>query len=234
MTVADLADQLTVSRQTIRRDLDELSSEGRLNRTYGGASAPPVGQEPSMIERGKFHMQERTLIAERAISLVSENDVVMLGGGLTTSVFAQQLSLSFQRLQILTNSLSVAAIMGKSGASRVVLMPGDYDRNEACTIGAETLEFIKKFRGDIAFIGGSGIDCNGVYEVHSGLAWVDRAMIAQCSRSVALLTADKVGSAYLEKICPLEKLSCFVTDRPIPADMARCVQEAGVKLLTAD
>lgn len=231
MTVADLADQLEVSRQTIRRDLDELSNAGRINRTYGGASTPPVGQEPSVVERGRSNVRERLRIAEQAISLVSENDVIMLSGGLTTSVIAQQLSLSFERLQILTNSLSVATILGKSGASRVVMMPGDYDSAEGCTQGPEALEFIKKFRGDLAFIGATGIDCNGLYEVHTGLSWVDRAMIAQCTRTAALLTSDKVGNAYFEKICGLNDLDYFVTDKPIPDAMARCLHEADVRAM---
>ncbi len=234
MTVADLADQLEVSRQTIRRDLDELSSAGRINRTYGGASTPPVGQEPNMVERGRSNVRERMQIAELAMSLVCENDVIMLSGGLTTSVIAQQLSLSFERLQILTNSLSVAAILGKSGASRIVMLPGDYDGSEGCTIGAETLEFIKKFRGDLAFIGGTGIDCNGLYEVHSGLSWVDRAMIAQCTRSAALLTCDKVGNSYFEKICALEDLDYFVTNQPVADKMVRCLEVAQVKLMTPE
>lgn len=232
VTVADLSDQLAVSRQTIRRDLDELSGEGFINRTHGGASTPPVGQEPNMAERGTFNMRERALIARCAASLVSENDVLMLGGGLTTSVLAQQLAVSFRHLQILTNSLSIATTMGRSGASRVVLLPGDYDGTEACTVGAETLEFISKFRGDIAFIGGSGIDCDGVYEVHSGLSWVDRAMIAQCPRRVAMLPCEKVGKAYFERICPLDDLDYFITDKAVPASMTRCLDDACVTLLT--
>ena len=39
--VSTLATQYGVSDETIRRDLDHLSEQGLLNRTYGGASIAP-------------------------------------------------------------------------------------------------------------------------------------------------------------------------------------------------
>jgi DeoR/GlpR family transcriptional regulator of sugar metabolism len=41
LRVAELARRLDVSTETIRRDLDEMTARGELNRTYGGATRPP-------------------------------------------------------------------------------------------------------------------------------------------------------------------------------------------------
>ena len=40
VTVSDLAQQLSVSEMTVRRDLVELEKDGRLIRTHGGAVKP--------------------------------------------------------------------------------------------------------------------------------------------------------------------------------------------------
>ena len=44
--ISALAGEFGVSTETIRRDLDELSQQGMLSRTYGGAAARPFGAEP--------------------------------------------------------------------------------------------------------------------------------------------------------------------------------------------
>lgn len=50
LRVAVLARRLDVSTETIRRDLDEMTKQGLLNRTYGGA-VRSLSTEPSVTER---------------------------------------------------------------------------------------------------------------------------------------------------------------------------------------
>lgn len=212
MTVSDLAEELAVSKQTIRRDLDELSENGEVNRTFGGASSPRVGQEPNLAERGQTKIAERTQISDVASRLIKEGETIMIGAGVTTSYLAQTLARRFQRLQILTNNLSAATILAKSRTHRVILLPGDYDPMEGCVVGSETLAFIDKFRADVAVIGASGIDGEGLYEVHSGIAWVDRVMMRRSNRNIAILPDDRFGHAHLEQICLLSELDDVVTN----------------------
>ncbi len=228
MTVTDLAVELLVSKQTIRRDLDELSENGEINRTYGGAASPPVGIEPNLAERGQMMIPERTQIADVAVKMFREGETIMIGPGVSTSFFAQFLAREYQRLQILTNSLSVATIMAKSGSHRVVLIPGDYEPLEGCVTGAETLAFVEKFRADVAVIGASGIDQEGVYEAHSGISWVDRAMLSRSLRNMVLLTDDKFNHPYLEKICSLGDLDALVTNKAPEGQLLSALNDADV------
>ena len=88
LRVNELAALLGVSTETVRRDLAELDERGLINRTYGGAMRP-VSFEPALAEREKLMVAERERIAAAAVKLVEPNDILMIGGGATTTIFAQ-------------------------------------------------------------------------------------------------------------------------------------------------
>ena len=71
LRVAELARRLAVSTETIRRDLDELTGQGLLNRTYGGA-VRSLSTEPSVTERHTLFVSERERIARTAVPLLKD------------------------------------------------------------------------------------------------------------------------------------------------------------------
>ncbi len=230
--VSELAADLGVSKQTVRRDLDELSVNGEVNRTYGGAAARPAGLEPSFMERRHMSVAERAQIAEVASELFGDGETIMIGPGVTTHHFAQVLATRYNRLQVFTNSLGVATIMANNSSNRVVLTPGEYDPAEGCVCGAETLAFLEKFRADTAVFSASGVDEDGVYEVHSGTAWVDRAMLQRSNRHILLLPHTKFDEPRLELICPLSALDIFVADQRPEGGLLDALNSQDVEIKT--
>ena len=66
LRVNELALLLSVSTETVRRDLAELDERGLVNRTYGGAMRP-VSFEPALAEREMLMVAEREAIAAAAV-----------------------------------------------------------------------------------------------------------------------------------------------------------------------
>ena len=159
--VAELAREFRVSTETVRRDLDELSRLGAVNRTYGGAARSSMGHEAAVNERLQEHVAERERIALYASDLVETGELVMIDGGSTTIHFARQLAARGRQLTVLTNSLGVAATLGQDPSSKVVLCPGDYHTYEGIVTGSETIAFLERFFVDKAFIGASGLTAAG-------------------------------------------------------------------------
>ncbi len=58
--ISELAATVGVSAETVRRDIDELSRRGLVDRTYGGAAAQALAPEPAVNERCRFRVEERT------------------------------------------------------------------------------------------------------------------------------------------------------------------------------
>ncbi|WP_199698977.1 DeoR family transcriptional regulator [Oleomonas cavernae] len=83
LRASKLATVLSVSGETIRRDLLELQEQGLINRTYGGASRP-FALEPARSDRRRVMVPEREAIAAAVSAMILPKEVLMLGGGATT------------------------------------------------------------------------------------------------------------------------------------------------------
>ena len=228
--VSSLAEQYGVSDETIRRDLDHLSEQGLLNRTYGGASVEPMGIEPSLNERYRLLVEQRAGIAREAASLVAPGEVLMVDAGSTTAHFAKQLAGVFSELTVITNSLAAATALAASPSIRVILCPGDYDAREGGVFGHETVAFLRRFLANSCFVGASGLDTRGPTEANSGSAWVKRTMLAQSKRHVLLIDKSKYNQPMLEVVCSLAELDEMVVDAAPAKALAGELHKAGVRL----
>lgn len=232
--ISTLAEALDVTKQTIRRDLDELSANGLINRTYGGGAIRPVGLEPGFIERSHVSAREREVIARLAAGLLSDGEVIMLGAGVTTHYLARELALRSKRQQVLTNNINAVSVLATNSNIRVIIAPGDYEAKEGCVSGEETLAFLDKFRADVAIIGASGVYREGVCEVNSGIAWVDRTMLKRARRHILLVLSAKMDLSNLELVCPLDQIDILVTDSTPVGELLEALQAAGVEVVTPE
>ncbi|HET8726498.1 MAG TPA: DeoR/GlpR family DNA-binding transcription regulator [Alphaproteobacteria bacterium] len=232
--ISELAEKFGVSTETVRRDVDALSSQGLVDRAYGGASARPMGVQPTFGERDRTYIEERERIAAKAISLISPGEVLMIDAGSTTTQFARHLAAYGQDLTVLTNSYSVATALGNGGAIRVILCPGDYVHREAGVYGNETVEFLRRFHANKTFIGAGGLATDGVMDVNSAACWVKRAMIDQSDECFALVDHSKFGRRLLEVVAPLTALDGIVVDETPGAPLSQSLAERGVSIHLAD
>ena len=93
---SELAMQLGVSAETVRRDIEELTRRGLVSRTYGGATGLQLGLQPGFQDRDATAVQERDAIARMAVQMVKPGDVLMIDSGSTTAHFARALASRFR------------------------------------------------------------------------------------------------------------------------------------------
>lgn len=228
LLIRDLAEDLNVSRETIRRDLDELSVAGRLHRRYGGATFAPIGQEVSFTNRSTVMIEERKAIAKQAASQISDNEVVMLGSGVTCHFFASALVALGKKATVITNSVTATKVLGKSGHIRTLVAPGEYDDQEGFLWGHETTDFIKKFHADVVVFSVDGLSVSGVMEIDSRTGWILRRMIEVGRRKMLLIDHSKHDQRSLELICSLKEIDILVTDKEPAGELGIGLQKAGV------
>lgn len=230
--IAELAAAFSVTTETVRRDLDELSREGLLIRTYGGASYSII-HEPDVTARYQHMVQERMRIAERAVELVERDDVLMIDAGSTTEHFAHRLATRQLPLTVITNSVMVAAAIAQASTMRVLICPGEFNRQEGGSFGTEATHFLARFHANKAFIGAGGLTPEGVTEADSRSSWVKRAMLERARDSVLLVDRSKFGARLFEVVCTLRQLHTLVTDSVPPEDLQASLDAAGVRVLIA-
>lgn len=229
--IAELAERLGVSGETIRRDLEEMGREGLISRTYGGAVARPFGTEPTWNERVGEMDAERDKIAELAAGLVKPGEAVMIDSGTTTFHLARRLAAIARDLTVVTNSFHVAGALSINPSVHVICCPGTFDAREACVFGAETVAFLGRFHANRALVSTSGLTVEGPTEIHSGAAAVKRAMFMRSAEHVLLVDHAKFDQPSLEIVCPLAGLHRLVTDSPPSLALGNALNTAGVQVI---
>ena len=227
---SELAMQLGVSAETVRRDIEELTRRGLVSRTYGGATGLQLGLQPGFQDRDATAVQERDAIARMAVQMVKPGDVLMIDSGSTTAHFARALAYSVDRLTVITNGLAVAQALASQKKIRVVFCPGEFSAHEGGVYGPETCAFLGRFNADIAFIGASGLTLEGPNDVESDACWVKRRMLDRAERRALLVTSNKFNRRHLELVCPLENLSDIVTEAPPIKGLADALRSSKVSL----
>ena len=209
--IATLADLFGVTTETARRDLDDLAQAGALNRTYGGGASRSLTEEPGIGERGREHAVERSRIGAAAAALIEPGDALMIDCGSTTSMFAHALAARGLPLTVLTNCLPVARALGASGQCRLMLCPGEYVAREGGVYGADTLDFIRRFKANRAVIGAGGITVDGVMDADSASCAVKRAMMERAGRTLLVADSSKFDVIQFERVCGLADIDELVT-----------------------
>jgi len=228
--ISTLAEQFNVTTETIRRDIDELTDRGLVDRTYGGAASKSLSSEPAMEQRRLTHVEERERIGSCAAGLIEPGDVVMIDAGSTTLHFARALASLDMDLTILTNCLAVAHVLGSIRRIRVMLCPGEFREAESGLYGEETATFLDRFTANKAVIGAGGVLDDEITDADSQAAWVKRKMIERSEKSILLLDHSKFGTRLFSTVCTASQLDHIVLDRTPPPQMASICRNAGLQV----
>lgn len=231
--VSDLAERFQVSSETVRRDLEQLSGDGLLDRAHGGASAATTGHYPTFDERANARVHERERIGRLAASLVAPGETLMIDSGSTTLMLARFLAFEGTPCTVVTNSFPVAMTLGQSETVKLIICPGDYLSSESAVIGTDTIAFLERHQVDRCLIGASGLSAFGPSEAVRGFAAVKRAMIRQSAISQLLVDCGKFGRKSLALVGQLSDLTSVVCDAPPAGGLTDALGHADVEVLVA-
>lgn len=231
--VATLSRAFGVTTETARRDLDALARSGALQRTYGGGASRSLTDEPDIGIRSRVHGVERGRIGAAAALMVEAGDALMIDCGSTTSAFANALAARDLHVTIITNCVPAARSLGTSAHCRVILCPGEYVLREGGVYGSDTLEFIRRFKANKAFIGAGGLAPDGVTDADSLGCAVKRAMMERADRTILLLDRSKYDLVQFERVCALSGIDELVSDAVPPRRLAANLKAARVRVAVA-
>ncbi len=232
LRVHELADRLAVSTETVRRDFAELEERGLINRTYGGA-VRPISLEPAIAEREQLLVVERERVASRAVQLVKDNDILMVGGGATTLHFARRLAADCNHLTIITHAFSIAAALATNPLHKVLMLPGQYDGREGLVCGPDTIDALQKYRAGKAILGASGITAEGASDAGIGPGLIYGAMMRRSAETLIVADHSKIGRSSLSVYGEWSAYVTLVTDAPLPAELQAHLSGAGTKIVVA-
>ncbi len=227
-----LMQEVGVSESTVRRDLMQLEAEGIVRRTHGGAVF--VSDRFSVLSfaaRESAQQQEKTAIGRAAAAIIEDEETVLLDGGTTTFQIAR--NLAGRRLQVVTNSLPIANLLGSDPAMEVIFVGGYIYPRTGVALGPLTTQMLASVHVNKAFISLAGMNEAGLFNHNVLMVEAERRMM-QCADEV-IVVADhtKFGKRALAQLGTWDEIDRVVTDEGLDASWQSTLERAGVRLVLA-
>lgn len=227
---ASLSTDINVSEDTIRRDLQELSSIGKLIKVHGGAlsrSFDKVAQSPTKV----YAQHNKRIVAAKAIKLIKDGMFVLTGGGTTVVELARMLPPGLSATFISGSIPAVVEYMNHPSIDVIVI--GDkISKNSKITLGADALARIKSLKPDLCFLGINAIDLShGITDSDWDVVQLKQTMITSSQRTVCLTISEKINTLQPIHVCDLNKIDVLITELPPDHPMLQPYVAAGITVL---
>jgi DeoR/GlpR family transcriptional regulator of sugar metabolism len=228
VVVGELVTGLSVSEDTIRRDLEELAAQGLLHRVHGGALASPPEALP-FERRLEVDREEKVALAKAAVPIVESARTLVVDGGTTALEVARHLPANWDGV-VVTNAPPVAAALAAHPRAEVVVVGGRLLKDEQVAVGPVAIDAFRTVRADACVLGVCAFDPEvGVTTSNDDEAQVKRAMIACSDQVVALATRDKLHASSPWVVASLDQIDHLVTDGG--KDLTSAFAAAGVSVV---
>ena len=231
VTVEQLADELAVTLQTVRRDIQRLADAGTLTRFHGGVRIPSSTTENiAHTQRQSLNAEGKARIARAIASQVPNQCSLLLNIGTTTEAIAEALT-HHTGLRIITNHLNVAAILSRNESFEVIVAGGVVRSRDRGVVGEAAADFIRQFKVDIALIGISGIETDGTlrdYDLRE--VRITQTILKQAREVWLAADTTKFNRPAMVEVAALSAISRLFTDQVPPDPFPALLEDAGVRL----
>ena len=227
-----LADELSVSVDTIRRDLRELAADGRCRRVYGGA-LPPAPRPGNHQQRVGFMLERKQMLAKAIAPLIMPGMTVFVDAGTTNLAAIKALSVDMP-VTIMTNAPAIAAFVLDRPHWRLIQIGGEVDLATGGAVGAMAIRDASAVMPDLALIGTCGFDVRLGLTAHTlEEGELKRFVAERSSQTVAALTDDKLVTRAPFAFLPTQACTHLVFEATAPQDVIAEVNMLGVNTLVA-
>lgn len=218
-SVQELCALFHVSESTVRRDLSELESQGKLKRTHGGAVLlESVSFEPTFSEKEDKYRGEKQRIAQKAAELISDGDSILIDAGTTTQYLAPELA-HFRKLTVVTNSILLVQQMAGFQGVNVMATGGMLRKNTMALAGPIAEASLDRIRVDKAFIATNGLDARiGLTTPNIMEASIKQKMMEVADQVIVMADHSKVGTVSFSKFGRLSQVDAVVTGNSVPEE----------------
>ena len=207
VSVTDLCQATGASEATIRRDLNALARQRRLNTVLIEEEYHVM--EPDMEIKRQLYTEEKDRIARYAVGLIEDDDVVYMDAG--TSVLQMAMHLHTSKALFVTNNIECAFRLMEKGL-RTYVLGGALKPGTMSVEGAETMDSLRRYNFTKAFIGVTGLSIGQGCTTPSPESAAAKYLAASRAQKVYVLAdSSKFGKVAAAVALPLE-MACVITD----------------------
>ncbi|MGK5630469.1 DeoR/GlpR family DNA-binding transcription regulator [Streptomyces sp. URMC 123] len=220
--VATLAAKLTVSVETVRRDLRTLEENGLVRRTHGGAYPVETGGfETTLDVRTTRNVPEKSRIAAACAEMIGEAETVFVDEGFMPQLIAEALPAD-RPLTVVTASLTTAARMSERTGTQVLLLGGRVRGRTKATVDHWATRMLAGLVIDLAYIGANGISREyGLTTPDPAVGQVKAQAMKSSRRRIFAGVHTKFGAVNFCRFGEVGDFEAIVTGTALPGAEAR-------------
>ena len=226
--ISDLAAELDVSLETIRRDIRSLVETGEIVKSHGLVSLARQDMEAPFERRMRENLDAKIRIARHVAAGIADGDSVMMDTGTTTSVLARELR-GKTGLTIVTNSSDVARTLATVNGNKVYMAGGELHGDNGAAFGRSAIDFVSAFRVRHVVISIAAIDpVGGLMDYH--LADFARTVLGCGETRTVITDHSKFNRRALVRVAGFLDVDRIVTDMAPPPEITERLLAAGTAL----
>lgn len=232
VSLDELCEKFNVSKNTIRRDINELVQFGTIQKVYGGVTS--VSNQLIPFEnRNTAHPSEKKMIGKYAAQLIESNDLVFIDSGTTTRNIMEFLPASM-KITILTNNLDVVNSAAKFDHINLMVIGNIYKRETKSFVGIDGLQFLDKYNITKAFMAATGVSiANGLTNSDILEYEIKQKISEKAQKNYLLVDSSKIGRSALLTYAKLDQVDTIITNKPLPEEYNDYCSQNGISVIIA-
>ncbi|MBK5443051.1 MULTISPECIES: DeoR/GlpR family DNA-binding transcription regulator [unclassified Peribacillus] len=231
MKIAELTEELKVSIETLRRDLNFLTKQGKIEKIYGGVKLVKSQFGESTIDERMFsQLKEKEMIAQKCSEYINDGDCIYIDSGSTTYQIANYIKQK-KKLTVITSSIPVVNELINSDIE-LLIIGGKVRQNEQSIVAFDYLFNFSELNISKAFICASGITIEkGISDYNLDEANTRKKIIELSKEVYVAADSTKFGKDVTIGIASLDKIDYIITDHHLHKDFINTYKETNTNLI---
>ncbi len=230
--VSKLSQELGVTEETVRRDLEKLEKQEALVRTHGGA-IPIVesNREMSLEKRKHLNADAKEKLAKEAVKYILPGDTVFLDASTTTFYMAKELK-NLKDVTIVTNSIRIVAELAGTANLKVISVGGLVSANQSF-VGTLATNYINEncYANKVFFSSRGTTPSGGILDSNEQEWAIKQAMINNADTKFYLCDKSKIGRVGFVKLADFSEIDYFISEKGFDEKLRSMLEEAEVDVI---
>jgi DeoR/GlpR family transcriptional regulator of sugar metabolism len=232
LVARDLAVELGLSEDSVRRDLRELAAAGLCQRVHGGA-LPASPALDTHARRSQIAPESKRRVGARAAELISPGTTVILDGGTTGLAVAAALRPDLAAT-IITHSPPTAAALIDHPTVDIIVLGGRLHKRSGVVCGAAAAEAVSGITADLYLLVVAGIHPReGLTAGDPDEAAMRRILAGRAADTYVVASIEKIGTVAPYSVVGLSEVAGLVTDAPADHPTVQQLRQQGVNVIQA-
>lgn len=231
VSLDELCEHFGMSKNTIRRDINEIVANTDICKVYGGVSVGSSFIQPPFNERYKINTEAKETIGKFAATLVNDGDTIFVDSGTTTCYLINSLSEN-KNITIITHSLDAINRAALYPEIEIITLSGKFNRKTFSFASQSTLDVLKDYNISKAFMASNGITIqNGATQSTSIEFAIKKTVVSRSDKVILMVENHKFGEVSLLTYCNINDIDVIVTDKQPSPEFISAYEAVGGSLI---